>query len=387
MNTDDRFLNEIFRIVSGALRLDIDKVRNYTAFLADKMEQAGDRTSATRLRKMLSETDHTLRPAGLSSARSLPVDSESRFPLVEKVNLRHVEDAPVILDPARWATVAEFLSVAKSYAQLEAEGVSTPLSLMLFGAPGVGKSRLARHVARELGLDLYIARLDGLISSFLGSTSKNIRALFEFAARTPCVLFLDEFDAIAKLRGDTQELGELKRVVNSFLQNLDALGPQTIVVAATNHEELLDRAVWRRFSYRLHLDYPSLTERAAMWLAFLRTLRFSPREVALLADVSEGFSGSDIQEAANRLHRQRVTTKKEPEVSAAFRALQSLSTGDSESARRFLGKVANSPLDVTARALRDRDPRLYSHAAIARLLGVSKTTAFRLTSSETKSHD
>jgi len=83
----------------------------------------------------------------------------------------------------------------------------------MYGPPGTGKSRLARHIARELGLDLYVARLDGLISSFLGSTSKNIRALFDFASKTPCVLFLDEFDAIAKLRGDTQELGELKRVV------------------------------------------------------------------------------------------------------------------------------------------------------------------------------
>ena len=128
--------------------------------------------------------------------------------------------------------------------------------MLLYGPPGCGKSRLARYTARKLGLELYVARLDGLISSYLGSTSKNIRALFEFASRTPCVLFLDEFDAIAKLRGDTQELGELKRVVNSFIQNLDTLGTQSVVLAATNHEVLLDAAVWRRFSYRLELSYP-----------------------------------------------------------------------------------------------------------------------------------
>ena len=84
------------------------------------------------------------------------------------------------------------------------------------GPPGTGKSRLARYIADELGLELYVARLDGLISSYLGSTSKNIRALFDFAAKTPCVLFLDEFDAIAKVRSDGQELGELKRELSDL---------------------------------------------------------------------------------------------------------------------------------------------------------------------------
>jgi SpoVK/Ycf46/Vps4 family AAA+-type ATPase len=379
MLTEDRFMNEVFRIVSGALRLDVDKVRNYTTFLADKLEKAGDAGSATRLRRLLVETDHTLRPAGASTVRALPVDAESRFPLIERANLKHPEESPVILDADRWELVREFLSVAKSHALLEAEGVTTPLSLMLYGPPGVGKSRLARHIARELGLDLYTARLDGLVSSFLGSTSKNIRALFEFASRTPCVLFLDEFDAIAKLRGDAQELGELKRVVNSFLQNLDSLGPQTTVIAATNHEEILDRAVWRRFTYRLKLDYPSVDERVAMWSAFLKSLSFTPREIALLADLSEGFSGSDIQEAALRLHRKRVTSQVKPDVSSAFRALKNLATGDAESARRFLALIADASPEDIANALRARDPRMYSHAAIAKLLGVSKTTAYRLT--------
>ena len=160
--------------------------------------------------------------------------------------------------------------------------LSASLSLLMYGPPGTGKSRLARHIAKELGLDLYVARLDGLISSFLGSTSKNIRALFDFAARTPCVLFLDEFDAIAKLRGDSQELGELKRVVNSFIQNLDTLGSHSIVIAATNHQELLDSAVWRRFSYRLALEFPPAELREKMWTSFNGSLAFTEREIVSL---------------------------------------------------------------------------------------------------------
>lgn len=380
MRSDDRFMNEVFRIVSGALRLDVDKVRNYTTFLADKLERSGDTGAATRLRKLLAESDHTLRPAG-AAARALPVDGESRFPLIERVNIKNAEEMPFVLAADQWAIVAEFLSVAKSHAQLEAEGVSTPLSLMVYGPPGVGKSRLAREIARDLGLDLYVARLDGIISSFLGSTSKNIRALFEFAARTPCVLFLDEFDAIAKLRGDAQEMGELKRVVNSFLQNLDSLGAQTIVVAATNHDELLDRAVWRRFSYRLRLELPSVTERLAMWSALSRSLNLSSRDLSLLADLSEGFSGSDIQEAALRLHRRRITSQTNPDMHTAFRALQNLAVSEGEEAKeRFLARIASGSNEEIAHALRARNEQLYSHAAIARLLGLSKTTAYRLIS-------
>lgn len=376
MKDELRFTNELFRIISGALRLDIDKVRNYTAFLADKLEEAGEKGSATRLRRLLDESDHNLRPAGVSVARTLPVDSESRFPLVERVDLKAFKESPVVISDQHWSVLGEFLSVAKSHAQLENEGVHTSLSLLMYGPPGTGKTRLARHVARELGLELYVARLDGLISSFLGSTSKNIRAVFEFAANRPCVLLLDEFDAIAKLRGDKQELGELKRVVNSFIQNLDTLGQQSIVLAATNHEELLDTAVWRRFSYRLELSYPPADLRVAMWKQFLVPLCFSQRQLRLLVDLSDGFSGSDIQDVTLRLHRKRITARTEPTLADAFNVLQNISLGEGET-RRFLSAFRSKTSAAIAQALRRRSERLYSHAAIAELLGVSKATAYR----------
>jgi hypothetical protein len=376
MKDDSRFMGELFRIVNGALRLDIDKVRNYTAFLAEKLETSGDKVSATRLRKMLEESDHQLRPAGAAFAKALPVDAESRFPLIERVNVKGLSESPVVLSQDRWDIVNEFLSVVKSHAQVDSQGVSASLSLLMYGPPGSGKSRLARHIAQELSLDLYVARLDGLISSFLGSTSKNIRALFDFAARTPCILFLDEFDAIAKLRGDTQELGELKRVVNSFIQNLDTLGSQSIVIAATNHHELLDSAIWRRFSYRLALDFPSSDLRHQLWMQFIHPLQFNPREMELLADLSEGFSGSDIQEVCLRLHRRQITTKKAPALKEAFQVLQNMGIGEGEQ-RRFLSRLRGKDECTIATALRERNAKLYSHSALAVLFGVSKATAYR----------
>ncbi len=376
MNNEISFMSELFRIVNGALRLDIDKVRNYTAFLAEKLEKAGDTASSGRLRKMLEESDQQLRPAGATFAKALPVDNDSRFPLIERVNLKTLSESPVLLAQEQWDTVNEFLSIAKSYAQADVQGLTTSLSFLMYGPPGTGKSRLARYIAKELGLDLYVARLDGLISSFLGSTSKNIRALFDFAAKTPCVLFLDEFDAIAKLRGDTQELGELKRVVNSFIQNLDALGAQSIVLAATNHQELLDSAIWRRFSYRIALDFPTADLRLKMWEAFSQELQFTARELGLLVDLSEGFSGSDINEVCLRLRRRRITKQEFPELQDAFEVLQNIGIGEGED-RRFLSVLRGKDQHGIATVLRNRNRKLYSHAALAALFGVSKATAHR----------
>ena len=376
MAMDNRFINELFRIVNGALRLDIEKVRNYTSFLADKLENEGDKTTANRLRKMLKENDHQLRPANMDFTRAVPVDSESRFPLIEHVNMRELQELPVMLAQDQWDVVHEFLSVAKSYGQLEAEGVAGSINLLMYGPPGTGKTRLARYIAQDLGLDLYVARLDGLISSFLGSTSKNIRALFDFAAKTPCVLFLDEFDAIAKLRGDSQELGELKRVVNSFIQNLDSLGPQSIVLAATNHEELLDSAIWRRFGYRLELGFPPSDLRREMWFGFLKPIELGERDLNLLVDLSEGFSGSDIQEVCRRLNRRRITSQTLPELKDAFQILQNIGIGEGQH-RRFLSELRGKDINTITSALRNRNEKLYSHAALAHLLGISKATAFR----------
>jgi ATPase family associated with various cellular activities (AAA) len=381
MNEDSHFMPELFRIVNGALRLDIDKVRNYTAFLADKLEKSGDNTSAARLRRMLNESDHQLRPAGATFSKVLPVDSESRFALLEHVNIKGLSELPIILSQENWDTVHEFLSVAKSHAQAD----TTAISLLMYGPPGTGKTRLARFIAQELGLDLYVSRLDGLISSFLGSTAKNIRALFEFAAKTPCILFLDEFDAIAKLRADTQEIGELKRVVNSFIQNLDTLGTQSIVMAATNHHDLLDSAIWRRFSYRLALDYPCVEQRRMMWAQFLPPLQFTSREFNLLVDLSDGFSGSDIHEVCLRLHRRRVSTPKPPDLKEAFRVLRNMAMGEGEQ-RRFLAQLRGKDEPALSISLRERNAKLYSYSALAQLLGVSKATAQRR-AEELKSDD
>ncbi|MGH7989373.1 MAG: AAA family ATPase, partial [Limisphaerales bacterium] len=304
-----------------------------------------------------------------------PVDGESRFPLVEKVEIPESIDRHLFSEPQR-IFVDDYLSVVRSRAELEQKGISSGTNLLLYGPPGCGKSHLAFYIASKLQMPLYMARLDGLISSFLGSTSKNIRAVFEFASRTPCVLLLDEFDAIAKLRDDQQEIGELKRVVNSFIQNLDSLGRDIILIAATNHEQLLDPAVWRRFQYLLHIDLPNLEQREAFWFLFSRELNWSSKELKALADLSEGFSVAAIEGAANRVKQQVITRQAEPNLHAAIVALSSLARGES-STKTILSSIRLDEPHALAKRLRKRNPHIYSLSLVGEIAGLSKATMSR----------
>ncbi len=140
--------------------------------------------------------------------------------------------------------------------------------VLLVGPPGNGKTSLAEAIAESLAIPLFTVRYELMIGSFLGETAARLKRVFDYARTTPCVLFFDEFDAVGKERGDTHETGEIKRVVTSLLMQIDELPSYVVAVAATNHAELLDRAVWRRFQLRLSLPAPD----EAQLIAFLTKL-------------------------------------------------------------------------------------------------------------------
>lgn len=178
-------------------------------------------------------------------------------------------------------------------------------SALLVGPPGNGKTSLAEAVAEGLAAPFFVVRYETMIGSFLGETAGRLKRVFDYARTTPCVLFFDEFDAVGKERGDTHETGEIKRVVTSLLMQIDDLPSYVVVVAATNHAELLDRAVWRRFELRLSLPAPDekqlsafierLSERAAL------TLGVRPQQVAkALGPVSYGEAEQFFLDLARR---------------------------------------------------------------------------------------
>lgn len=140
---------------------------------------------------------------------------------------------------------------------LRAHSIEPRHRVLLIGPPGNGKTCLAEALAQSLGVPLLTVRYEGVVGSFLGETAGRLNKLFEHVTTRPCVLFFDEFDTLGKERGDVHDTGEIKRVVSSLLLQIDRLPSYVVVVAATNHQELLDRAVWRRFQLRLELPPPT----------------------------------------------------------------------------------------------------------------------------------
>jgi ATP-dependent 26S proteasome regulatory subunit len=154
-------------------------------------------------------------------------------------------------------TVSEFVQEQFRSDLLRSHGLEPRHRILLTGVPGNGKTSLAEAIANELMVPFYRVRYDGIITSYLGETASRLSKLLEFVSQEHCVLFFDEFDAIGKERGDTHETGEIKRLVNSLLLQMDELPSYVVVIAATNHPELLDKAVWRRFQIKIELEKPS----------------------------------------------------------------------------------------------------------------------------------
>jgi len=296
-------LSEILRIVEGAVNADRQKVIAYTEQLASKIEADGDPQAAERLRGVLQKSKFQDVTAAKFSPK-LPVDSESRLSLADEAFFEEHE-AKLFLSPVAQSHTDEFIRFVQSAASLDRHGVGITPSLLMYGPPGCGKTELSHYISSKLHLPLITARADALVSSFLGSTAKNLRLLFEHAMARPCVLFLDEFDSIAKLRDDKHELGELKRVVVSLLQNIDALNNKTVLLAATNHEHLLDPAVWRRFGFKLHIEKPAELARRQMVEAFLAEFA-TPESLKLSVALSEELTGADIKQVCEDSKRSAI---------------------------------------------------------------------------------
>ena len=300
------YYSEIGRIIEAGLERDRDKVVSFAQLLAKKMAANGDEKGSKRIRDVLERKSSNKAVTDPFIAHP-PVDQESRMHIVEIEYNPSVND--LILSKAVEDKLMDFMGTIKNKDKLEQMGLEFNMSLLLYGYPGCGKTSVAKYIAAQLGLPLVVARLDTLISSLLGNTSKNIHKIFEFAKKQPCVLFLDEFDAIGKARDAQHELGELKRVVNSLLQNMDEYCRNGILIAATNHHELLDCAIWRRFQAVIQMPKPELAEIEKMinnLPDFIDVSQIKPSQWKKVYDTLLGLSYSDIKNILNNMVKKLV---------------------------------------------------------------------------------
>jgi hypothetical protein len=358
-------LSEVLKILDGALRSNASMSKNYAGLLADKLELDGEREMAVRIRERLARAPGAIAHAQDASrlAGGLPVDIESRLDTVD-ISVPIKDEIRLYLPGGTANRVRDFIDSVLHFDKLAAAKAALPLRLLIYGQPGTGKTQTARWIAGELGLPLLTTRCDTVISSLLGQTSKNLRRVFDYAEQRPCILFLDEFDALASARGNERDIGELQRVVIALLQNIDALSQHTIVVAASNHESLLDPAVWRRFPFQVPLPLPDELLRAEMWQAMLDVYAPENLDFATLTDKSGGAAGSLIEQVSLDAKRHAI-----------LRGLPTVDSG--ELFRRLALSMALANGDTMAslgdeiHLLRKWDAKIFSLRELARLYNMS----------------
>ncbi len=213
-------------------------------------------------------------------AYEIPKDRERGFPLIEISEHKYSWDR-IILLPKTIDLMQRICNENFKRDLLATSGISPRQKLLFFGPPGCGKTLAAKVFASELQIPLVTVRFDAIVSSYLGETATNLRRVFEFIERGQWVVLFDEFDAIAKDRDNPLEHGELKRVVNTLLQLMDAFTGESLLIAATNHESLLDSAIWRRFEAVIPFYLPTEQDRVLMLRLFLKGLDHSSIDIAL----------------------------------------------------------------------------------------------------------
>lgn len=304
---------EIIKIIEGGLKKEPNKVILYAKKLAEKLAADGDQQLAKGIRNLLNNKA----VSSLTMEQLLntaPVDQETRMSIVDVFNPAET-DFEVVLPETLEKKVGDFIKVIQHRDKFKSMGLVSQSTLLLYGAPGVGKTTIAKYISLKTGLPLVTARLDAVISSLLGNTSKNIRKIFEYADSKPCILFLDEFDAIAKARDDQHEMGELKRVINSLLQNIDMFTQNNVMIAATNHPELLDKAIWRRFNTVIEVGQPDaegIGRIMDMYLGnFAEVLESDKKKYEKIVTLFSKKSPSDIRNIINNAITQAVISGKE----------------------------------------------------------------------------
>jgi SpoVK/Ycf46/Vps4 family AAA+-type ATPase len=251
---------------------------------------------ANELEKILNNGTETSNGNGFMHFDRPPADADKGVSLLQITQPdRYFKD--LVLEQNVHTILERLIEEFRSWEILEANGLQPTRRILFCGPSGCGKTAAAEAIACELGLPLLYVRFDAVVSSLLGETATNLRKVFDYAQRGQWVMFFDEFDAIGRSRDDPTEHGEIKRVVNSFLQILDNFKGRSLVIAATNFEQAIDPAVWRRFDDIVRLEKPSIDQLKLLIKKRLQPMQFNNTHVNELAQALVGGTYADAERA------------------------------------------------------------------------------------------
>lgn len=383
-----------FQIVHAICRLGLAQPTDAFSFQVERLitalEADGEVEDAKALRAvvMLASRSSEMTPRRLLPSKGtvvpgetllpttmLPADKETGIRLLEVIFPNTEARELPIFSSSLQRAAGQLISEWANADSLKEVGVTPAMSCLIVGAPGTGKTTLAYWLAHQLGLPVVLARIDAMMSSFLGTSARNITQVFNFANRFKCVLVLDEFDSLAKMRDDPNEVGEIKRVVNALLQNLDARKNTGITIAVTNHPKLLDSAVWRRFEVQIQVPLPDFSARCDIVRRYSGPVNFSESEVLMLAGILEECSGAEVEDFVRAYKKRGVITPKPNCPMDAIKDVAVVNSGRiSESIKAKLG---DDDAQIAAWLKHNENFEL-GVVEISHLIGKSKSAVSRL---------
>lgn len=248
-------LRRLFKTISAG---DVASIQKIAWAVVEEESKKGHTQLSKELAEILDNRKESPKSSVLPLSR-LPKSTRTQIPLATTIPFEELRYHMVLPDPVD----EEFTRIEREYAareRLALHGLTPSRKILLYGPPGCGKSMGAERLSWNTGLPLIKVRFDAIVSSYLGETAVNLRSIFDTIHQTPCLFFIDEADSLARTRLAVQEVGEVKRIVNTFLQLLDEYKAPGLLVAATNLDSDLDAAVWRRFDAVIEVPRPGNSE-------------------------------------------------------------------------------------------------------------------------------